>query len=202
MSLTRRQLDLLRFVRDYIRQHSIAPTLDEIGSHMGISKITAHEHVIHLCAKGALMRAGRRSRAIQVLIDPDARTRFDAAGDALPILGTIAAGKPILAIENPETWSLTEILRPNRKHYLLRVKGDSMIDAHITDGDLVVVEERAYANNGDIVVAVLPNEEATLKYFFREGGRIRLQPANAALAPVHVPDVTIRGIVVGVIRSI
>ena len=119
---------------------------------------------------------------------------------SIPILGTIAAGRPLEAVEDPEDFALTDLIPRREGHYLLRVRGKSMIEDHIDDGDLVIVERRQSARNGEIVVAILEDEEATLKRFYREDRGIRLQPANATMDPIRVDDVEIRGVVRGVVR--
>ena len=144
-----------------------------------------------------------------VLFDPDARpaTRSSAKSSSnaspvptLPVLGSIAAGRPIEAIEDREEIELTSLIPCDDAHYLLRVKGKSMIDDHIDHGDLVIVERRETAKNGEIVVAIVNDDEATLKRFFRDGSRIRLQPANTEMEPIYPDNCEIRGIVKGVVR--
>jgi repressor LexA len=201
--LTPKQLKILRFIRDFRAANSLSPTLDEIAAALGVSKITIHEHVGNLERKGAVTREKAKARTIHILTDPDAIET--EGGPAKPynisIRGTIAAGVPIAALENDEPWSFTDLLKSDREHYLLRVRGDSMVEDHIQDGDLVLVERRETARDGETVVAILPDEQATLKRFYRDDGRVRLQPANSALEPIIVDDVQIRGVVVGVIRA-
>jgi repressor LexA len=203
--LTRRQRDILDFFESYTREHGISPTLEEIASSLGVNKVTVFGHVAEMERKGALVRVAKKgvSRALQVSeprhSEVDARTGVDAS--PLQILGTIAAGVPVEALEEPETLDLRDITPPGADCYALRVRGDSMIEDGIHEGDLVLVERRAHAHNGEIVVAILPDETATLKRFYREGNRVRLQPANAQLQPRIVDSVEIRGVVLGVLRQ-
>ncbi len=206
-TLTPRQLEVLRYFRDYRREFGMSPTLEEAAEHLGVTKITVYEHLNQLIKKGAVRRDKAKARAVQVLFDPDAEPSggdpMAAAGGSpsLPLLGTIAAGRGIEAVEVPEPMMLTDLVPTEADHYLLRVRGKSMIEDHIDDGDLVVVERRETARNGEIVVAILEDEEATLKRFYREAdGRVRLQPANSELDPIYPAQVEIRGIVRGVIR--
>ncbi len=204
MHLTRRQLDVLRFVRDYLREHALAPTLDEIAERFGVSKVTVHEHLAHLERKGWIRREHGRSRAISLVRDPDLPEAYGTPLDdvELPILGTITAGLPLEAIEDKETVSVSELVPHGPDHYLLKVRGDSMIEDHIQDGDYVILERRTTARDGEMVVAVLDDNEATLKRFYREGDKFRLQPANPNFPPMIVDRVEIRGVVVGVVRRL
>jgi repressor LexA len=198
--LTKRQREIVDFFQTYVRAHSISPTLEEIAQAMGVNKVTIFGHVAELERKGVLRKTARGiSRALKLAPSMSAIARAPRRA-SLQVLGTIAAGKPIEAIESPEELDLADLVPRDRDVYALRVRGDSMIDDSIRDGDMVLVERRQDPRNGEIVVAVLPGEEATLKRFYREGDRIRLQPANAALTPMYVPDVEVRGIVLGVIR--
>lgn len=204
LMLTEKQIRVLRYFRDYRQEHGIAPTLDEAAQALGVSKITIHEHLNQLSKKGAIHRDRAKARAVAILYDPDAETA-DAHDDpipTLPLVGSIAAGRPIDALEDREEVSLTELVPTGDRIYLLRVRGKSMIEDHIDDGDLVVVERRETANDGDIVVAILEDEEATLKRFYRESnGMIRLQPANSEMEPLFTSRVQLRGVVRGVIRK-
>lgn len=207
MMLTEKQIRVLRYFRDYRRQHGIAPTLEEAATALGVSKITIYEHLNHLVQKGAVYRDKAKARAVAILYDPDLDewtekrpSRRVARPPSLPILGTIAAGRPIEALEDREDVRLDELIPCGDDHYLLRVRGQSMIEDHIEDGDLVVVERRSNPRNGDIVVAILDGEEATLKRFYHERGRVRLQPANGEMEPIYPEDVEIRGVVRGVVR--
>jgi repressor LexA len=209
MALTRRQRQIYDFVSDFVREKGYSPSLEEIAGAFGLSSVaTVHKHVKHLVEKGYLRKAWNRSRSVEpVPIEPPGREGA-LEGIALPILGFVAAGRPIEAIEPDaamaETVSVPADMVPGRhNHYVLRVRGDSMIEDQICDGDLVVIEERHEARNGETVVALVEGTDATLKRFYREGARIRLVPANAAMDPIelHAADVEIRGIVRGLIRS-
>ena len=204
LMLTEKQIRVLRFFRDYRQENGIAPTLDEAAQALGVSKITIHEHLNQLSKKGAIHRDRAKARAVAILYDPDAdeQDQNDDAIPSLPLVGSIAAGRPIEALEDREDLSLTELVPTGDRIYLLRVRGKSMIEDHIDDGDLVVVERRETANDGDIVVAILEDEEATLKRFYREpNGMIRLQPANSEMEPLFTNRVQLRGVVRGVIRK-
>lgn len=199
--LTRRQRDILSFFESYAREQGISPTLEEIAQHFGLNKVTIFGHVAELERKGVLRRTAKGiSRGLQ-LVGGEEGPGTDPDVPALCILGTIAAGGPIETLEEPEILPFEELAPPGKDVYVLRVRGDSMVEDAIRDGDLVVVERRSDPADGQTVVAVLPGEEATLKRFYREGdGRVRLQPANAALQPLVVDDVEIRGVVIGVVR--
>jgi len=204
MLLTSRQIDILRFIRDYMEEHSLAPTLAEIANHFGVSKITVHEHLAHLECKGAIRRSKGRARSIEILWDPDspdADLKKPQICRALPIAGQIAAGAPIEAVEEIEEFRLSDLMPPHTDVFLLRVKGNSMIGDHICDGDLVIVEPRKVARNGETVVALVNGNEATLKKYYNEKGRIRLQPANPAMKPIYPEKVEIQGVVIGVVRK-
>ena len=198
--LTRRQRDILQFFQEYLGSHGISPTLEEIAQHFGLNKVTIFGHVSELERKGVLKRAAKGvSRGLQIVEDTD--DKRDGGVTALPVLGTIAAGAPIATLESPEVLAFEELAPPGKDVYVLRVQGESMIEDSIRDGDLVIVERRSNPHNGETVVAVLPDEEATLKRFYRESdGNIRLQPANASMQPIVVPEVEVRGVVIGVVR--
>ncbi len=203
LMLTEKQIRVLRYFRDYRKQKGIAPTLEEAAQALGVSKITIHEHLNQLTRKGAIHRDKAKARAVAILHDPDAENEPAKPGaiPSLPLVGLIAAGRPIEAVEDRQDLSLTDLVPTGDRIYLLRVRGKSMIEDHIDDGDLVVVEKRETANDGDIVVAILDDEEATLKRFFRErNGMIRLQPANSSMEPIFTSRVQLRGVVRGVIR--
>ena len=201
--LTEKQLGVLRYFRDYRLENGISPTLEEAAEHFGVSKITVYEHLNQLVKKGAVRRDKAKARAVAILYDPDAAVENDAGdeGPSVPILGTIAAGRPIEAIEDPEQFSFADLVPDSQGYYLLRVRGKSMIEDHIDEGDLVVVEHAKSARNGEIVVAIVDDEEATLKRFYREEGRVRLQPANETMNPIYPEHVEVRGIVRGVVRT-
>lgn len=197
LPLTRRQRDIMDMFERYTRAHGISPTLEEIAAALGVNKVTVFGHVAELERKGVLVRAAKGvSRALQMKSPASVRTR----STELQVLGTIAAGTPLETLEDPQTLDLADLTPPGADCYALRVRGDSMIEDGIREGDLVLVERRSDARNGEIVVAVLPDETATLKRLYREGGKFRLQPANAALAAKIVDEVEVRGIVLGVIR--
>ncbi len=199
-TLTEKQIQVLRYFRDYRKDRGIAPTLEEAAEALGVSKITIHEHLNQLSKKGAVHRDRAKARAVSILHDPD-EADHPSQLPTLPVLGVIAAGRPIEALEDREDVSLGELVPTGDQIYLLRVRGKSMIEDHIDDGDLVVVERRETAQDGDIVVAILEDEEATLKRFYRErNGMIRLQPANSSMVPVFTNQVQVRGVVRGVIR--
>ncbi len=192
--LTRRQREILDFLEHYCRKHRISPTLDEIARQFGVNKVTIFGHIAELERKGMLVRGARGvSRSLQVA--PDAQRR-----KAIPILGDIAAGRPIEAVEDADGLDLSELFSAPDDTYALRVKGDSMIEDAICDGDVVIVLRNKPACDGDVVVAILPGEAATLKRFYRQGDAVRLQPANSALQPIVVKELEIRGVVVGVVR--
>ena len=195
--LTKRQRDILAFIRDYREEQNISTTLEEIADHFGVNRVTIIGHVRELERKGAITKGDRNtSRSIQPAEEAPREIQ------AVQILGRIAAGAPIETIENPEELTLQDLLPPGKDVYALRVKGDSMIEDAICDGDLVLVERRQEARDGETVVAVLPGEEATLKRFYLEGDGVRLQPANSTMEPIRVPAFEIRGVVVSVIRQI
>jgi repressor LexA len=198
MNLTPRQLEIVNFIREYFADKGYAPTMQEIANHLGVSRPTVFEHIEALEAKGALQRQALRSRGIELA--PELAGKVSA----LPLVGRIAAGSPIEAIEEPEVLDLESLFRGRPgETFVLQVRGDSMIEEQIRDGDYVIVEKRHDAGNGETVVALLDNGEATLKKLYREPDRIRLQPANAALRPIYVdPDgVRIQGVVIGVLRK-
>jgi repressor LexA len=195
--LTRRQREILTFFETYRRQHGISPTLEEIARSLGVNKVTVFGHVAELERKGVLARSKRGiSRGLQPV-----EAEVAPAG-RVQILGRVAAGAPIEAVESPEELDLQSLVPPGREVYALRVKGNSMIEDSIRDGDLVLVENRKEALNGEIVVAVLPDGDATLKRFYREkDGSFRLQPANAEMKPIRTREVEIRGVVLAVLRQ-
>lgn len=197
--LTRRQHQLLEFFQEYTRTHGISPTLEEMAQHFGLSKVTVFGHVAELERKGVLKRHARNiSRGLQ--LHPDVSPPETPEG-LVPVLGTIAAGRPIEANETNELLSWSDWVPSGKEVYVLRVRGNSMIEDAICDGDLVLVEHRSDARDGETVVAVLPGEEATLKRFYREADGFRLQPANAAMEPIHTRDLEVRGVVLGVLRK-
>jgi repressor LexA len=199
MILTKRQKELFDYIDDHIAAHGYAPTLEEIGRHFRLSSLaTVHKHLSNLEAKGLIKRKWNFSRAIE-LVPRQKR----AAAIELPLLGRVAAGQPIEALERNETFAVPEELVRRQNTYVLRVKGSSMVEDGIWDGDYIVVEERPSADNGETVVALI-NGEATVKRFYRDkGNKIRLMPANDAMAPIiaDAAAVEIRGVVVAVMRK-
>ncbi len=199
--LTRRQREILDYLTGYISDHGYAPSFEEIAAAMKYGSLaTVHEHLTNLERKGAIRRAYNESRSIEVL------SRERPAGVVeLPLLGTVAAGEPIEAVQESEPMALPEeMLPPTGPNYVLRVRGDSMIDEQIKDGDYVIVHGRNAARNGEMVIALLQGTHATVKKYYREkSGWVRLQPANPAVEPIfaHEDDVVIQGVVVGVIRK-
>ena len=196
--LTKRQREILDYLNDFIQQHGYAPSLEEIGRRFGLSSLaTVHKHLTNLQEKGFIRRAWNRSRSVEVV-----PTRSGGRALELPLLGYVAAGAPIEAIPGNETISVPEAFVGKRDTYVLRVRGDSMVDEQIRDGDFVVVEDRKVAENGEMVIALLNGSDVTLKKLYREHGQIRLQPANPAMQPIIVQadQVQIQGVVIGVMR--
>ena len=198
LPLTKRQREILDYLNDFIARNGYAPSLEEIGRRFGLSSLaTVHKHLTNLQEKGFIKRAWNRSRSVELVSAPVGGRAVE-----LPLLGYVAAGAPIEAVVGNETIVVPEDLVGKRETYVLRVKGDSMIDEQIRDGDFVIVEDRHTADNGEMVIAILHAGDVTLKKFYREYGHIRLQPANAAMQPilVHPDQVQIQGVVVGVMR--
>jgi repressor LexA len=204
MALTKRQREIYDFINHFVQSKGYSPSFEEIGSGMGLRSLaTVHKHVTNLERKALLKRDYNRSRSIDLLPIKGIRARGRAAEMLrLPLVGRIAAGRPVEAIENPETIALEDITR-SRDVFVLEVRGDSMQDEHIVNGDYVMVEKSKTARDGEIVVALVDGTEATLKRFYREGPKIRLQPANATMAPIMVAAnaVQIQGRVIGVLRK-
>jgi repressor LexA len=200
MHLTRRQKEILDFLARHIERKGYAPTIEEIGEHFGLSSLaTVHKHLTNLQQKGLIKREWNRSRALE-LVPADVKVR----AVELPLLGRVAAGTPIEAVSGSETIFVPEDMVGRRDTYVLQVKGDSMIDEHIRDGDYVIVESRKSARDGEMVIALLEDEKVTLKKLYREsGGRVRLQPANVRLKPIYVDGDALRvqGVVIGVLRK-
>ena len=172
--LTKRQREILDYLNDFIQQHGYAPSLEEVGKRFGLSSLaTVHKHLTNLQQKGFIKRTWNRSRSVEVM-----PSRVVGRSIELPLLGYVAAGAPIEAVISNETIDVPESLAGKRDTYVLRVRGDSMIDEQIRDGDWVIVEDRKTAENGETVVALLSGSDVTLKKFYRENGQIRLQPAN------------------------
>jgi repressor LexA len=202
MNLTPKQLTILRLIRDYRIAHGYSPTMQELADELGVSKVTVFEHVEALIKKGALKREANKARSLSInenaaLPDQERELEF-------PLVGKIAAGYPIERFPQADQLRLEDILGPSvgkrGTTFALQVDGDSMKDEGILNGDYVIVEQRNTARNGERVVALLPNGETTLKTFFKEGSRIRLQPANPDFDPIFVDSCAIQGILVGVVR--
>ncbi|HEV8400452.1 MAG TPA: transcriptional repressor LexA [Gemmatimonadales bacterium] len=201
MPVTRRQREILDFIAGHLDAKGYAPSFEEIARQFGFHSLaTVHEHLTNLERKGYIRRAHNESRAIEI-VPPKGQT----GATELPLLGLVAAGQPIEAISGNDTIAVPDELIPRRgRSYVLKVRGDSMIDEHIKDGDFVVVQERNQADSGQTVVALVHGDSATVKRFYREpGGWIRLQPANPTMQPLRVNerDVIVQGVVVGVIRK-
>jgi repressor LexA len=199
LPLTKRQREILDYLNEFIQQHGYAPSLEEIGRRFNLSSLaTVHKHLTNLQEKGFIRRAWNRSRSVELV---PARTGGRAL--ELPLLGFVAAGAPIEAVAGSETIAVPETLAGKRDSYVLRVKGDSMIDEQIRDGDFVIIEDRKSADNGEMVIALVGGSDVTLKKIYRENGRVRLQPANPTMQPIFVdPDnVQVQGVVVGVMRK-
>ncbi len=199
MMLTKRQKQILSFIDDSIRKNGYAPSLHEISEHFKLHSIsTIHKHLVHLEERGLIKRRSNRARAMEVVPiekKPEARD--------VPLQGLVAAGEPIEAVRGNELLAVPEDMIGRRDVYLLKVRGESMVDEQVRDGDYVVVERRTDPRNGEMVVALLDGESATLKKFYREEQQIRLQPASPTMKPILVPQdrVVIQGVVVGLLRK-
>ncbi|GIW77488.1 MAG: lexA repressor [Phycisphaerae bacterium] len=201
MNLTPRQLDVLVAIRNYRHVHGYSPTMQELADQLKTSKVTIFEHIGALERKRVIRRDKHKARSLEIIADellPD-----ENRPTKLPLLGNIAAGSPIEAIENREEIDLESLFASKSGVYVLRVRGESMIEDHLCDGDYVVIERREQARNGEQVVALLDTGEATLKRYYREGNKIRLQPANSTMEPriVDAERVRVQGVVIGVLRS-
>ncbi len=200
MNLTPRQLDVLVAIRNYRHLHGMAPTMQELADQLGTSKVTIFEHIEALERKGVIKRNAHMSRSLEIVAKylPD-----EERPTKLPLLGAIAAGAPILAVENREELDLEQVFKSRHGVYVLKVKGESMIEDHLCDGDYVVIERRETARNGDTVVALIDEAEATLKRFYKEGGKVKLQPSNSEMKPrlLDAHRVRIQGVVIGVMRQ-
>jgi repressor LexA len=207
MALTRRQKQVYDFISEFVDNNGYSPSYDEIREGLGLNSLaTVHKHITNLEQKELLRRDYNRSRSID-LLKPRGRLKqaFAAAAESsmsLPLMGRIAAGQPLEALENPESISLADFTR-SKDVYVLQVNGESMQDEHIVNGDYVLVEKTNTARDGEIVVALVDGSDATLKRIYSEGARIRLQPSNAAMQPIIVPAaaVQIQGRVIGVLRK-
>jgi len=203
MALTRRQRQVYDFIAEFVQTHGYSPSFEEIGAGLGLSSLaTVHKHITNLEKKSLLKRDYNRSRSIDLLPPRGRMKQLMNAATGWPLVGRIAAGRPVEAIETQQTISLADFTRA-KEVFVLEVSGDSMQDEHILNGDYVLVEKVASVHNGDIVVALCSGTEATLKRFYKEGDRVRLQPSNAAMQPILLParEVQIQGRVIGVLRK-
>jgi len=197
----KRQKEILDLITNSVNKYGYAPTLTEIAQSLGLSSLaTVHEHLSALEKKGLIRRYRGAVRGIELL---DNENKKNGENIELPVLGFIACGEPIEPYTDPNATLLVSsaLVKSGDKSFVLQAKGDSMVDDGILSGDFVVVKEQREAHNGDIVVAVLKNGFATLKRYYQEANRIRLQPANSSMSPMYVTDVQIRGRVVAVIRQ-
>ena len=211
-----RRRRILEFIHRTVAERGYPPSVREIADAVGLASTSAvHHHLVALERAGQLERGGRSSRALRLTPAGEAMIAAPARGRVtpfrmpvehevirLPLVGEIAAGQPMEAYQDPEPMDVPRSLQAREDSYVLRVRGKSMVDALIDDGDFVIVQPQATAQDGDIVVALLEDNGVTLKRFFREDGRIRLQPANAELEPIYATDLQIQGKVVGVIRKL
>jgi repressor LexA len=203
VTLYKRQREILDFVSQYIQRNGYAPTLQEIAKALGVSSLaTVHEHLEAMQRKGIIRRQGGSARGMEIMDQDLAGKNSTPATMELPILGYIAAGTPIEPITDPNSTLNVPptMVSSKRRAYVLQVKGESMIEAGILDRDYVVIEQTDIARDGDVVVALLDNGFATLKRYFKEATRIRLEPANSSMSPIFTTKVRIQGKVVGVIR--
>ena len=197
--LTKRQREILDYLQEFIQQHGYAPSLEEIGERFSLSSLaTVHKHLTNLQEKGLIKREWNRSRALELV---PSQVKIKAV--ELPLMGRVAAGTPIEAVQSTETIFVPEDMLGRRETYVLQVKGDSMIEEQIRDGDFVIVEDRKTADNGEMVIALIGGADVTLKKFYRDNGRVRLQPANPTMQPLFVDpsNVQVQGVVVGVMRK-
>jgi repressor LexA len=207
MAITKRQREIYDFIARFVAERGYSPSFEEIGDGTDLSSLaTVHKHITNLEKKGLLKRDYNRSRSIDVLPPRGAlKKSMEVAASAameLPLMGRIAAGRPVEALQNPETISLADFTR-SKDVFVLQVKGDSMQDEAILDGDYILVEKTSVVRNGEIAVALVDGMESTLKRIFKEGDKVRLQPSNAAMQPVIVSAaaVQVQGRVIGVLRK-
>ncbi len=196
MYFTEKQLRIMEFIQQFREERGISPTLDEIASNFGVTKITVYEHVNQLERKGALKREKFRARSIELLAPVEERK----ARYSMPLMGNFREGLPIEATEEREDLNISEMLPYGRNFFALRVRGNELTNDHLTDGDLIIAEKRELVDNGDVVVAVLNGGKACLKKFYREENQIRLQSPNGSMESELVPHADIRGVVVGILR--
>jgi repressor LexA len=203
IKLSTRQLAILDYIKKEVKEKGYPPSVREIGEAVGLaSSSTVHGHLARLEKKGLIRRDPTKPRAIEILDETDIQQDVqDMETVRVPVLGKVTAGEPILAVENIEEYFiLPEHMVGHDTVYMLRIQGTSMIDAGILDEDFVIVRQQSVANNGDIVVAMTEENEATVKRFFKEKNHIRLQPENPTMEPILLPNVTILGKVIGVFR--
>ncbi|MDP6545310.1 MAG: transcriptional repressor LexA [Phycisphaerae bacterium] len=197
---TPRQLEILKYIRGFRIRNGYSPTMQEIGDHLALTKVTVFEHVAALEKKGLLLRGEKhKARSLQV---SDSFEFSDESALRMPLVGQIAAGMPLEAIEDTQSLDLGEMFPHSSDTFALRVVGDSMIDEQIREGDYVICRRTNSARDGETVVALFEDGEATLKKFFREKNGYRLQPANKAYDPIYVDNLEIQGVVVGVVRTV
>ena len=196
MYFTEKQLRIMEFIQQFREERGISPTLDEIASNFGVTKITVYEHVNQLERKGALKREKFRARSIELLAPVEERK----ARYSMPLMGNFREGLPIEATEEREDLNISEMLPYGRNFFALRVRGNELTNDHLTDGDLIIAEKRELVDNGDVVVAVLNGGKACLKKFYREENQIRLQSPNGSMESQLVTHADIRGVVVGILR--
>ncbi|MFN2747308.1 MULTISPECIES: transcriptional repressor LexA [Bacillus] len=203
--LSKRQLDILRFIKEEVKRKGYPPSVREIGEAVGLaSSSTVHGHLARLETKGLIRRDPTKPRAIEILdTEEDIHIPQNQVVN-VPVIGKVTAGTPITAVENIEEYfPLPDRLAPPDEHvFMLEIMGESMIDAGILDKDYVIVKQQNTANNGDIVVAMTEEDEATVKRFFKEKTHIRLQPENPTMEPIILQNVTILGKVIGVFRTV
>ena len=208
MAITKQQREIYEFIARFVAENRNSPSFEEIAEGTGLSSLaTVHKHVTNLEKKGLLKREYNRSRSIDVLAPRGALKRSMAVAASvsaeLPLMGRIAAGRPVEALENPETICFADFTRSSKDVFVLQVRGDSMQDEAILDGDYILVEKTSAVRNGEIVVALVDGMESTLKRIYKEGEKVRLQPSIASMQPVIVPAaaVQVQGRVIGVLRK-
>lgn len=202
-TLTRRQREVFDFLRDNYESFAHPPTLDELCAALGVaSRGSLHKHISALIAAG-LVEPFASNKQSGIRLSAKAERNYTACEHSLPFVGKIAAGRPIEALENINYMAVPELLKSDKPCYVLQVQGDSMVEAGIFDGDWVIIEQRSYASNGEIVVALIENAEATLKYIEQSPGEVRLIPANASMTTMtyHPDQIEIQGVLVGQMRS-
>jgi repressor LexA len=198
MNLTRRQKEIFEYIKGYLEMQGVAPTVTEIKRQFNLGSVaTVHKHLKALEIRECIRREKNRARAIELV------PVHEVLGITIPLLGLIAAGQPIAALETPDILSIPEDMMGRTETYALRVTGNSMIEDGIHDGDFIIIESRSEVRDGEIVIALIDGEEATVKRFYREGAVVRLQPSNSQMAPIFAPvdSIKIQGVVIGLIRK-